>query len=254
MNVTPFSRSVAVMVVLASARVGGAAIRVEAYRGEPFGVGRVTVDVPQDEAPGTDDRFALSEAGDRVLYPVLEPRRQLGRIVRQFINIELPNRATFYFLFRGDGPLELTLYAPGPQRLTIVPEQDRRDFNHLLDDWWRAIGKRYDQVHRDAAYPIVVENYLVANWARRLGRDMPDPGLALFGREKIGGSWIAQLTANEAYQAEIERDLVLGRFGVAQRADVPLPPTPTSPPLDGPVADRRRNRAARRARAGGMFL
>jgi hypothetical protein len=226
MSMNLFRRLVAVLVVLASARGSSAAIRVEAYRGVPFGVGRVTVDVPQDEAPGTNDRFALTEAEGRLLYPVIEPRRQLGRIVRQFINIQLPNRATFYFMFRGDGPLELTLYAPGAQRLTIVPEQDRRDYDDLLDDWWAAIGKHYDQVHRDSAYPIVVENYLVANWARRLGREMPDPGLALFGREKIGGSWIAQLTANEAYQAEIERDLVLGRFGVAERADVPLPPTP----------------------------
>jgi hypothetical protein len=236
MNVMQIFRAVAVLVVLASARVGVGAISVEAYRGAPFGVGRVTVDLPQDDAPGTDDRFALAEAGDRVLYPVLEHRRRLGRIIRQFINIELPNRATFYFLFRGDRPLDLTLHAPAAQRLTIVPEQDRDDFEDLLDDWWEAIGERYEQVHRDAAYPIVVENYLVANWARRLGRDMPDPGLALLGRERIGGSWIAQLTANEAYQAEIERDLVLGRFGVAQKAELAMPPAPTSPPLEEPVA------------------
>jgi len=236
MNLIHCRRMVAVVVVLLTARVGAAAIRVEAYRGAPFGVGRVTVDVPQDESPGTDDRFELTEASGRVLYPVLEPRRQLGRIVRQFINIELPNRATFYFLFRGDGPLELTLYSPRAQRVTIVPELDRRDFNNLVDDWWAAIGKRYDRVHRAAAYPIVVDNYIVANWARRLGRDMPDPGLALFGREKIGGSWVAQLAANEAYQAKIERDLVLGRFGIAQKADIPLPPAPTSPPLNDPVA------------------
>src|SRR3972149_10356339 len=53
------------------AALAEAAIRVEAYRGEPFGVGRVTVDLPQDDAPSADDRFAITEAGDRVLYPVL---------------------------------------------------------------------------------------------------------------------------------------------------------------------------------------
>jgi len=94
------------------AALAEAAIRVEAYRGEPFGVGRVTVDLPQDDAPSADDRFGISEANDRVLYPALERRRQLGRIVRRFINIELPNRATFYFMFRGDGPLELRMPRP----------------------------------------------------------------------------------------------------------------------------------------------
>jgi hypothetical protein len=226
------SATVAMVVVCVGAAVGEAAIRVEAYRGEPFGVGRVTVDLPQDDAPSADDRFGLTEASGRVLYPVLEQHRQLGRIVRRFINIELPNRATFYFLFRGDGPLELTLHTPGAQRLTILPEHDRDDFQDLFDDWWEAVADRYEQVQRDAEYPIVVENYITANWARRLGREMPEPELALFGRDRIGGSWIAQLTANEAYQAQIERDLVLGRFGVAQPADVPLPPPPTAPPFE----------------------
>lgn len=208
------------------------AVRVEAYRGAPFGVGRVTVDLPQDETPGADDRFGLSEANDRLLYPVLEHRRQIGRILRQFINLELPNRATFYFLFQGDGPLELTLHTPDAQHFTVTPELDRDDYEDLFDAWWESICDHYERVQRDSEYPIVVENYLVANWARRLGRRMPEPELALFGRERIGGSWIAQLTANEAYQAFVERDLVLGRFGVAQPADIPLPAPPTAPPLN----------------------
>src|SRR3990172_11619939 len=108
MNVTLCGWMVAVFVVLFVARISVAAIRVEAYRGEPFGVGRVTVDVPPDDSPSTDDRFAITEAGGRVLYPVLEPSRRLGRLLRQFIDLELPNRARFYFMFRGDGPLELT--------------------------------------------------------------------------------------------------------------------------------------------------
>jgi hypothetical protein len=208
-----------------------AAIRVEAYRGEQFGIGRVTVDLPQDDSASADDRFGISDTSDRLLYPVLEHRRQLGRIVRRFINIELPNRATYYFMFRGEEPLEITLHTPGAQQLTIVPEQDRDDYEDLFDDWWDAVCDRYERVQRDSEYPIVVDNYVTANWARRLRRDMPEPELALFGRERIGGSWVSQLTANEAYQALIERDLVLGRFGVAQKADVQLPPAPTSEPL-----------------------
>lgn len=225
-----FAACAAMQLLLATA--SNAAIRVEAYRGEPFGIGRVTVDLPPGEAPGADDRFGITEAGERLLYPVVEQRRQIGRILRQFINIELPNRATFYFLFQGSAPLDLTLHTPAPQQITIVPEQDRDDFEDLFDDWWEAICVRYERVQRDSEYPIVVENYLVANWARRLGRVMPEPELALFGRERIGGSWVSQLTANEAYQALVERDLVLGRFGVAQQADIPMPSPPVAPPLD----------------------
>jgi hypothetical protein len=209
-----------------------AAVRVEAYRGQPFGVGRVTVDLPQDVSTD-DDRFALTAADGRVLYPVIE-HRQIGRIVRRFINIELPNRATFYFLFLGNDPLRLTLHGPQPLEFDVQPEADREEYDELLEDWWDAVGDRYEKVHRNAAYPLVVENYLVANWARRLNVDMPDPGLALLGQRRIGGSWVAQLAANEAYQSQIERDLVLGRFGAEQTAEVPLPASPfavsNSPP------------------------
>jgi hypothetical protein len=213
----------AVFVVLLTAVSGLAAVKIELFRGEPFGVGRVTVDLPQDEttAPGGDDRFAVSDDQGRVLYPVLEQHR-LGKLLRDFLGIELPSRATFYFLFRGNEPLNLTVYAPTAQRFTVTPEQKEKQFQRRFDDWWKTFTDHYDQVAHDAEYPIEVENYLTANWARRLGRDMPEPSLQLFGQRKIGGSWIAQLTANESYQALVERDLVLGRFDGSQAATVSL--------------------------------
>src|SRR5688572_7860508 len=58
-----------------------AAVRVEAYRGEPFGVGRVTVDLEQGASsdPWSDDRFTLSEVNGRVFYPAIDhaPVRRL---------------------------------------------------------------------------------------------------------------------------------------------------------------------------------
>jgi hypothetical protein len=207
-----------------------AAVKVDAYRGEPFGVARVIVDVPQDEstAPGGDDRFAVTDDAGRVVYPAQEQRR-IGKLLRDLLGVELPNRATFYFLFRGDEPLNLIVYAPDAQRYTVTPEQKPREFQRRLDDWWKAFTNHYGQVAHDAEYPIEVENYLTANWARRLGRDMPEPSLQLFGQRKIGGSWIAQLTANESYQALVERDLVLGKFDGGQAASVALPDSPWSP-------------------------
>ena len=33
----------------------------------------------------------------------------------------------------------------------------------------------YQRVHRQSEHPLVVQNYLTATWARRLGRPMPEP-------------------------------------------------------------------------------
>src|SRR4051794_5437022 len=51
-----------------------AAVRVEAYRGEPFGIGRVTIDLApgSSTAPASDDRCTVVDEKDRVLYPVVE--------------------------------------------------------------------------------------------------------------------------------------------------------------------------------------
>jgi len=57
-----------------------AAPRSEAFVGQPFGVGRVTVDVFRGEPslPLSDERFTVLEAEGRAIYPVLkeEPARR----------------------------------------------------------------------------------------------------------------------------------------------------------------------------------
>jgi hypothetical protein len=168
------------------------------------------------------------EADDRVVYPVLETSnlRPLRRLLRSFINIETPSRVTFYFMFRGDDPLRMTLYAPQAQEFTIAPEADAEEFNELVDDWWDETAKRFQQVFRAAEYPVLVENYLAATWARRLERPMPEPSRQLLGRYRLGEPWISQLLANEAYQAELERAMLLGRFGTDEAATLALPDLP----------------------------
>ena len=223
-----FNSALVIMLSLGGS-TSDAAIRVEAYRGEPFGVGRITIDLPQEEAnaPWDDDRFAVVEGNGRLMYPVID-NKPVRRVLRRFLGIESPWRVTFYFMFRGDEPLDLTVYSPSPEHVTVRPEQDSRDRDELLDDWWQATTNRYQQVQREAEYPLIVQNYLTANWARRLGRAMPEPRPHLLPQRNTGGTWIAQLTGNEAYQTAIERDLMLGRFGDGQRASVPLP-HPTLP-------------------------
>jgi hypothetical protein len=201
-----------------------AAIRVEAYRGEPFGVGRVTVDLEQGASsdPLSDDRFTITEANGRVFYPAIE-NAPVRRMVRNFLGIETPWQITFYFIFRGDEPLEMTLFAPDAQPLAVRTERNAREFNELLEDWWDATEDRYEQVFRLSEYPIVVENFLTATWARRLGRDMPQPGMFVIRQIQWGDPWISQLMANEAYQNNVERDLLLGRFASDGEATIELP-------------------------------
>jgi hypothetical protein len=220
-----------VALLLLTATVSHAAVRVEAYRGEPFGIGRVTIDLPQDVSPSNDDRFALSESDGRLLYPVLESESRLPvrQLLRSFLNVETASRATFYFMFHGDDPLQLTAYTPDAQQFTIQPQDDPEEFNDLVDDWWDETCDRFQDLFRHAEYPVLVENYLVATWARRLDRPMPTPSRELFGRLKIGAPWVSQLLANEAYQSELERDILLGRFGANEQATLTLPVANAAP-------------------------
>ena len=69
----------------------------------------------------------------------------------------------------------------------------------------------YEQIHRSAEYPLAVQNYLTATWARRLKQPMPEPPGLLFRQHGAGGSLFPQLFADETYRALVERDLLLGQ-------------------------------------------
>ncbi|MCC7085319.1 MAG: hypothetical protein IT427_09965 [Pirellulales bacterium] len=167
-----------------------------------------------------------------MLYPVLK-NSTARRILRSFLGIETPSRATFLFMFRGDEPLDLVVHTPTPQRLSVRPEDDAEEFNDLLNDWWEATSDRYAEVFRQASYPVVVENYLTATWARRLNREMPEPKRYLFQRFGIGAPWISQLMANEAYQTQVERELLAGPQNSNDTGVLPLPKNPA---LDEPAS------------------
>lgn len=201
-----------------------AAVRVEAYRGEPFGIGRVTIDLApgSSTAPASDDRCTVVEEQDRVLYPVVE-NKSSRRFLRSLLGIETPLRVTYFFMFRGDEPLNLTAYTPTPEKFTARPTDNPNEFNKLLDDWWEATENHYQQVFRSAEYPAVVDNYLTAIWARRLNRQMPEPQRYLFQRFRLTEPWLSQLLANEEYQTQVERDLLLGRFSETEPASISLP-------------------------------
>ena len=211
-------------IVLIETRNCAAAVRVEAYRGEPFGIGRVTIDLSQGEsqAPASDDRCTIVEEQDRVLYPVVE-NKSSRRFLRGLLGIERPLRITYFFMFRGDEPLNLVAYTPRSEKFTVRPTDNPIEFNRLLDGWWEATENHYQQVFRSAEHPAVVDNYLTATWARRLNKQMPQPQRYLFQRFRLTEPWLSQLLANEEYQTQVERDLLLGRYSDTEPASIPLP-------------------------------
>src|SRR4051812_20793781 len=97
-------------------------VRIEACRGEPFGIGRISIDMPagNSSAPASDDRFTLSEESGRVLYPVIENKAS-RRILRGLLGIDGPSRVTFLFMFRGDDPLNVVAYSPMAHVVSIRP-------------------------------------------------------------------------------------------------------------------------------------
>lgn len=211
-------------VLLAIAAEGFGAVRVEAYRGVPFGIGRVTVDLPPggSPAPASDDRCGVTDAQGRVLYPVAENKAS-RRFLRGLLGLDTPLSVTYLFMFRGDEPLDVTISTPEPQRLTVRPTDNAHEFNKRLDDWWNATEDHYQQVFRSAQYPPLVDNYLTATWARRLNHQMPEPKRYLFQNIRLTEPWFAQLLANEEYQTQVERAMLLGQFGDNEPATIALP-------------------------------
>src|SRR5262245_48146147 len=117
----------------ASGRVDG-----EALVGRPFGVGQVTVSGL--DAAIDANRVLLDEKNGRSFYPAVT-QGVLGRLIGQILGDASDRPATgvtIYFLFRGEAPLELTVYTPQPVRLTLQPRvEDPRRFERELSQWWR---------------------------------------------------------------------------------------------------------------------
>jgi len=95
-----------------------AQLRWEAYAGEPFGVGCVTIPVDRKQIalPAGDERFTIVETEGRLLYPVLKDA-PVRRLLRRLLKIESPAAVTFFFLFQGDQALSLRAYVPGERSM-----------------------------------------------------------------------------------------------------------------------------------------
>jgi len=186
-----------------------AAPRSEAYAGEPFGVGRVTIDVFRGEPtlPLSDERFTAIEENGRVVYSVLkeEPAK---RILRRVLDIKTPSKVTLYFLFRGDQPFDLSVFSPVEQAVRIKPRRNDDAHRQLLDQWWRQYAGRWRRLLRNPRFPPVAENFLAATLSRRLGLQLPQTTGGLLPWNKKKESAWDELMVSESHQLSVDRDML----------------------------------------------
>jgi len=230
-----------------AARPSAAAVSAEAFAGQPWGVGRLQVDLPSEMIPEPLGMLGLgiSEQSGRVFYPAIESaglppmvhdilsqsRRPLVRMFGDLLNA--PPKTTLYFLFRGDGPLQLTLRSKSSDSFGVVPVVHPAAYRRTLDGWWRAYTAQPGLLEKKPDFPPVVENYLQSMLARRLDLRLPagrahGKGLSEFEHE------LGLTLGTEAIRVAMQEERMLGLAAMDQPADQPVPPAIDPPPLEVP--------------------
>ena len=239
-----------------------ARVEVEAVAGTPFGVGRITVELPERLLPTPlgIDGLGLSDKDGRVLYPVVRGavlgpvvkdilgadspltsggpvRQQVGGLVRGLL-ADRPPRATVFFLFRGDSPLSLVLQARTPFPLRVVPQRDAVLHGQWLDDWWREYSAAPPLllVRKKADYPPLLENYLATTLARRLNLRLPEEKQADSAYVRLEHE-AGVMLETESILLGLEQNRILGMTNFSLPADQPLPEPVDPPPLAVPEPD-----------------
>lgn len=203
-----------------------AAATIEAYAGEPFGVGKVTIDVFRGEPsiPLSDERFTIWQEENRTMYPVVKEERA-KQILREILPVKLGRKVTIYFLFQGSDPFDLSVFSPVEQAIRVKPIANVSRHRRLLNDWWKQYSGRWKRLSRDKEFPPVAENFLTVSLARRLGLQLPKLGGGLLSADQATGASVLDLFAGEAYHLQVDRAMLQDQ----PPSDQPLQPLPISP-------------------------
>ena len=216
----------------------------EAFVGEPFGVGLVTLAMPAGQAAAAADvdGFALVESRGRALYPVFSEGRVLrllGEILGDAMPVVAPDVLNVLFLFPGDQPLDLTVYTPAPRQYRVTPRRapNPRAHQRLLQRWWREYSAAARRQTQDGDYPPIVQTYLSSMFSRRLG---VEPLLL----DRIAESAPSEplrtfqlVTGAEQLRLQTLRQTNLTGYPTGQAADRPVPAEIAWQPLEPPAAD-----------------
>ncbi len=246
-------------------------VQIEAVAGEPYGVGRIVLDVPDQMLPDPlgAEGIGLSERNGRIFYPAVESP-VFGRLVRQFLNnnsplttggpvreqvggilrgiLDRPPRTTVYFLFRGNEPLQATLQLRRPLELTInpvpqgtaVPQFGRRllrggplGYSRLLELWWQQYAKTPGLLQSKPDYPPLVDTYLTATLGRRFNLPLPRGRQMPSGQSTLSKE-IGFNLGTESLRMAMMQDRILGLNNLNEPADQPLPEPFSQPEMQLP--------------------
>lgn len=208
-----------------------------AVAGNPFGVGKLTVTLPRGTAVSNEpgNEYTLAERNGRALYSAY-PQAPVRGLLREIL--DRPQAVTVYFLFKGDGPLELTLYTPKAVDRQVTPQNDAALHARLLNEWWRDYAARQRplldligqvspvpmQSGRSDDAPRIVDTFLTTMLSRRLSLPAPEEPRSLFGGRPSDISQAASLLAGtEAIRASMAREIMLDANRTSEPADQPLP-------------------------------
>jgi hypothetical protein len=142
-------------------------LRVEAYAGLPFGVGKVAFRMGQSgRLIQNTGALRLSERDGRIFYPAFSQ----GLLTVLFDRPTVGGVQSVWFLFRGDAPLNLTLDGAAPVSFTADINPHRRGLSRILfQNWWRQFNMQARRNIDNGDYPPLIESYLTAMLERRLG-------------------------------------------------------------------------------------
>ncbi|MDG2013917.1 MAG: hypothetical protein P8J33_10445 [Pirellulaceae bacterium] len=147
-------------------------MRVEAYPAEPFGVAKVTFRMGQSgKMIQNTGAVRIREKAGRIFYPAFSE----GLLTVLFDRPRVGGVQSVWFLFRGDTPLDLTLYGTTPVDFVGEMSPYRPALARVLfNTWWRQFNAQSRRNLENGDYPPLVETYLAAMLENRL-RLTPPP-------------------------------------------------------------------------------
>lgn len=222
-------------------------ITVEAVSGEPFGVAAIQLPIMNETGWAAEtNAFGIQGPPGRVLYPAFTPgriRKWLGNVLG--VQSDGPAALSISFLFRGDTPFDVTVYAPQPIELRIVPQPDpRRLKERMVHRWWHDYLASVKAQAEESDYEPLVQTYLTSMLSRRLRLDPPKveaapaPGALLQSFELLMGVEGLRLAQVRNSMLGTRRDVYPSeRSGSAMLAQSPFPPPIQWGPAPAPEFD-----------------
>ncbi len=216
------------LLILASVPVIAAAqkpiiTRVEAYPAEPFGVAKVTFRMGQSgKMMQNTGAVRIRESDGRIFYPAFSE----GLLTVLFKRPNVGGSRSVWFLFRGDTPLDLTLYGAEPVNFVGEMSPYRPALARVLfNAWWRQFNAQSRRIFENGDYPPLVESYLSAMLENRLRLTPPPAEQFKRNREDELPKTMSLIFEVESLRSETIRNM-LTMPADSETATLPVPAPP----------------------------